>query len=227
MTGRLRMALAMLVGLSVGWGASACERDGGGDATQGAKASAASTADDGFGEFDGDAVDDTVPADDARPAHTEKTTRRETVDERAKRHAAEAADTPDEEDDENDPNDSCAPKTPGLKPMQVLRFTFTDGVEGKDPKGKLYVARPGQRVYAHFAMRNRSGRKRCLHITFRVAGKKRTAVTVPIGKSWEWRTYAYNTLRSDDRGPLELTVVDDQGVPPLKKLLGVVPKKKR
>jgi len=116
-------------------------------------------------------------------------------------------------DDEPDPpaEDSCASPDPGLKPLQLLRFTWTDKIANRDPAGKLHIARPGQRVYAHLRLRNRSGRKRCVHLTFRVGTKKRTEVTLAVGKSWSWRTWAYNTLRGDDRGPLHLIVADDQG----------------
>ncbi len=150
-------------------------------------------------------VDDSVPAASATP-----------------RGQASADDEGDGDEDSED--DGCAPKDPSLKPLQILRFVFADGVEGKDPKSKLHVAKAGQRVYAHFTMRNRSGRSRCIKLTFRVGGKKRTSVTLKIGKSWQWRTYAYNTLRGDDNKPLELTAIDDQGVVILKRLLAVVPK---
>ncbi len=152
---------------------------------------------------DVETVDDTIPPDDV------------------------AASTADSADDGASHRSACAPKDAKLKPMQLLRFTFSDGVEGKDPSSKIAVAKAGQRVYAHLTMRNRSGRKRCLHLTFRVGGKKRTSVTLEIGKSWEWRTYAYNTLRGDDNRPLELTVTDDQGALVLKKLLAVIPRKNR
>jgi len=128
-----------------------------------------------------------------------------------------------DEDDLPDDDVDCAPEGADLKPMQVLSMTFTSGIEGKDPQDKLHIARPGQRVYAHLKMRNRSGRKRCLDVTFRVAGKKRTQVRLKIGESWSWRTWAYNTLRSDDRQPLEMTIVDDQGALVFKKTLPVVP----
>lgn len=122
----------------------------------------------------------------------------------------------------DDPDADCAPPGSDLKPMEVLRFTFASGLEGKDPKDRLASARAGQRVYAHLTMRNRSGRKRCLHLTFRVGGKKRTEVTLKIGESWSWRTWAYNTVKADDTGPLELTIEDDQGQVVLQKELPVV-----
>jgi hypothetical protein len=125
-------------------------------------------------------------------------------------------------EDEDQGDGECAPEGADLKPMQVLRFSFASGLEGKDPKDDMKVARPGQRVYAHLTMRNRSGRKRCLHLTFRVGGKKRTEVTLKVGESWSWRTWAYNTIKSDDTGPLELTIEDDQKNVVLKKTLPVV-----
>lgn len=156
-------------------------------------------------------VDDTVPVPAVTPT-------------------AQGADEPVEEDPTEDDDDvaeedeDCAPKgAAGLKPMQVLAITFTSGIEGKDPADKINIARPGQRVYAHLKMRNRSGRKRCLDVTFRVGGKKRTKVRLKIGESWSWRTWAYNTLRPDDRQPLELTIVDDQGALVFQKKLPVVP----
>jgi hypothetical protein len=129
----------------------------------------------------------------------------------------------DEPDSAEDPNDACAPVDPKLKPMQLLRFTFSDAIKDKDPGKTLHVARPGQRVYAHLRMRNRSGRKRCMHVIFRVGGNKRTEITLTVGKSWSWRTWAYNTLKRDDRGPLSLEITDDQGKIIVKRSLAVVP----
>jgi hypothetical protein len=143
-------------------------------------------------------------------------------------------DTPGSQDFEVDPaldadggvvdhESACAPADPALKPMELLKFTFADGVDGRDPRRKLEVARAGQRVFAHLTLRNRSGRDRCVHLTFRVGGKKRTTVTLKIGESWSWRTYAYNTLRGDDNKPLELTVTDDQNAVILREQLAIVP----
>jgi hypothetical protein len=131
-------------------------------------------------------------------------------------------------DDEPPPDDAeavaaCAPPDPALKPMQLLRFHFTSGIEGKDAKDALAAARPGQRVYAHFSMRNRSKRDRCMHVAFLVGGKERTKVTLQIGESWQWRTWAYNTLRGDDAGVLRVLVTDDQGATIVDRRIGIVP----
>ena len=136
--------------------------------------------------------------------------------------------TEDESDEAEaeEPEEGCAPKQDGLKPMQVLLFRWTSGIENKDPKDRLYVARPGQRVYAHLRMRNRSGTERCLKLVFRVGDEKRTEVTLRIGESWNWRTWAYNTLKREDRKPLRLTIHDDQGALILDERLPVVPESK-
>jgi hypothetical protein len=128
-----------------------------------------------------------------------------------------------EEGDEDSAEAGCAPEGSDLAPLQLLRFAFASGIEGKDPKDDLRLARRGQRVFAHLTLRNRSGRSRCVRLVFRVGGKKRTEVTLKIGESWSWRTWAYNTIKSDDEGPLELTVSDDQGQVILEKTLTVAP----
>lgn len=130
--------------------------------------------------------------------------------------------TVDDEPD-NPHEEACAPEDPKLGPMLLLKFKWTSGIEGRAPRDKLNIARPGQRVYAHMHIRNRSGRKRCLRLTFRVGGKVRTKITLEIGKSWNWRTWAYNTIKSDDKGPLHLIGVDDQGRKLIDKMLAVVP----
>ena len=121
-----------------------------------------------------------------------------------------------------DPEQACAPVDPSLKAMQLLRLSLASGIEGKDPKDRLEVARAGRRVYAHLRMRNRSGRDRCVRVRFRVKDEQRTEVTLKIGHSWSWRTWAYATLRDDDRGRLEIEVVDDQGATIVKRSLAIV-----
>ncbi len=118
---------------------------------------------------------------------------------------------------------SCAPIDPQLKPIQVLRFAFTDSVEGKDVREKLSVARPGQRIHSHLVLRNRSGRERCVKLELRVNGEARTTLIQKVGRSWSWRTWGYNTLRKDDRGTLEAIVRDDQGVELVRRALPIVP----
>ena len=114
-------------------------------------------------------------------------------------------------DQETDHEGACAPQGSDVQPMQLLDFRWTSGIDQRNPKDKLRVTKPGDRVYAYLRMRNRSGRERCLRVQFRISGKKRPPITLKVGKSWSWRTWAYSTSRSDDRGFIELLVSDDQG----------------
>jgi len=100
-------------------------------------------------------------------------------------------------------------------------------VKHKDPVSKLYIARPGQRVWAHFTMRNRSGRDRCLRLEFRINGQNRTELQLKVGESWSWRTWAYVTIRPTDwSGALELLATDDQGNLVVRERLPIVPEAK-
>ena len=120
---------------------------------------------------------------------------------------------------------ACTPKDASLKPLQLLGFVFASRVESRKPVEQLRFARPGQRVYAYLRMRNRSGEERCLRVEFRVNGKKRTSVELEVGESWQWRTWAYATLRaSDTSGTLELRVIDDQDRVVVDKRLPIVAK---
>jgi hypothetical protein len=136
---------------------------------------------------------------------------------------------PDTVDDEPAPEDgsvaeaSCAPPDPNLTPLLLLRFAFTSGIDGRDPRDKLSVARPGQRIFSHFTVRNKSGRERCIRIELVVGREKRTTLTLKIGESWSWRTWGYNTLRSDDTGTLVAIVRDDQGNELARRELSIVP----
>ena len=89
----------------------------------------------------------------------------------------------------------------------------------KDP------ATPGDVVLQveSIAAPGRSQRGAIEDVSFEVGGKVRSAVTLKVGKSWSWRTWAYNTMRSDDRKPLRLLVKDDQGKLVLDKTLPIIP----
>ncbi|MCC6525305.1 MAG: hypothetical protein IT373_21810 [Polyangiaceae bacterium] len=122
---------------------------------------------------------------------------------------------------------ACAAKNAALKPLQLLAFTFTSKVDKRMPTDTLHVAYPGKRVWVHMRLRNRSGEGRCVHVEFRVNGKKRTEVELDIGESWNWRTYAFFTLRdSDTSGIVEARVTDDQGALVVEKRLGILPPKR-
>jgi hypothetical protein len=107
------------------------------------------------------------------------------------------------------------------KPLQILKFRFTSGIKNRDPVDKLEHAKPGERVYAHFAVRNRTGRKRQITVVFAIDGKEKTKVDLAIDQSWEWRTWAYNTVAATEKGTLTLSVTDDEGHPLLDEKLPI------
>ncbi len=107
------------------------------------------------------------------------------------------------------PSATAAAATPAL---QVLRLTLTSEVKQKEPVDELKEAGPGQRVWAHLALRNRSPDARRVSVTFKVDGDERSTVDLQVASSWSFRTWAYNTLRAGDKsGELTVEVRDDAG----------------
>ncbi len=97
--------------------------------------------------------------------------------------------------------------------IQMLAFAFTSEVKNREPSDKLDAAGPGQRVYAHLTVRNRTGATVPLTLTFSVNGEERSKVDLKADASWSFRTWGYNTLRKGDlTGELVVEIRDDQGV---------------
>lgn len=111
------------------------------------------------------------------------------------------------------PSPSLPPLTPKpLAPLQILRFSFSSGVKAKEPVDFLEAAGPGQRVYAHMAFKNTNHEPRSVHVVFRVNAERRTALDLKIDPSQSYRTWAFNTLKEQDRsGTLALEVTDETG----------------
>lgn len=107
------------------------------------------------------------------------------------------------------PTASAATPAP---PLQVLKLTLTSEVKQKEPVDELKDAGPGQRVWAHLAIRNRASDARRVSVVFKVDGEERSTVDLQIASSWSYRTWAYNTLRAGDKsGELTVEVRDDGG----------------
>ncbi|EYF08436.1 hypothetical protein [Chondromyces apiculatus] len=94
----------------------------------------------------------------------------------------------------------------GAGQIELLKMTLTSEVKDKEPADKLDAAKEGERVYAHLALRNRTGEEREVRVTFDVGGKTRTELTLKVGAAWQWRTWGYATMKEGDAGK-ELTVV--------------------
>lgn len=108
------------------------------------------------------------------------------------------------------PDDVDAGAVDPEKPLELMRFQFTSAVKGREPVDRLWRARPGERVYAYVALRNRSGRPRKVLVSFRVNGKVRTEKELEVAESWNYRTWAYNTVKKDDKpGKLEVFITDE------------------
>jgi len=96
--------------------------------------------------------------------------------------------------------------------VELLRFSFATDVRHKEPTDELQQAQPGDRVYAHVAIRNRTGHPRRIHLDFSVNGKERTQLDLEVEHSWSFRTWGYNTiLDTDDVGELRLRLTNEAG----------------
>jgi hypothetical protein len=100
---------------------------------------------------------------------------------------------------------------PASEHLELLRMTITSGVKEKDPIDKLDAAPAGERIYAHLAVRNRTGEPQKVEVLFEVNGKERTRLELEVGESWQWRTWGYNTLRPGDVGELTITATEVDG----------------
>jgi hypothetical protein len=102
---------------------------------------------------------------------------------------------------------------PEAESVQLLKLTMTSSVKDKEPVDEVQSVAPGERVYAHLKVRNRTGFTRTLDVRFRVNGVERSTVSLEVEPSWSWRTWAYNTvLPTDPVGALvEMDVTDDTG----------------
>jgi len=112
------------------------------------------------------------------------------------------------------PLESYAASELSNPPLELLKLQFTTGVKQRDPVDKLAVAHPGDVIYAHLTVRNRSGHARKVHLAFSVNGKDRTELDLDVAESWSYRTWGRNTiLKTDKPGELTLSVTDDEGNP--------------
>jgi hypothetical protein len=95
--------------------------------------------------------------------------------------------------------------------LKVLKLVLTSEVKKKEPVDKLDAAAPGQRVWAHVTVRNRTEATRPLALVFLVGGAERARVDLKADPSWSYRTWGYVTLRATDSGELTAEVRDEAG----------------
>ena len=109
------------------------------------------------------------------------------------------------------PATAAKPAAPPADGVELQKLTLTSGVKSKDPVDTLDAAKQGQRVYGHLTVRNRTSGPQRVSVSFRVNDDERAMVDLTIEKSWSWRTWAYVTLRKEDKGELTVHVFDDHG----------------
>lgn len=106
------------------------------------------------------------------------------------------------------------PREPApVKPLQLLRFSFTSEIKAREPVDRLERAEPGKRVYGHFTFKNTNSEARTIKLVFRVNGERRTMLDLKIEPSLSYRTWGFNTLKDSDKsGELTLEATDDAGL---------------
>jgi hypothetical protein len=95
--------------------------------------------------------------------------------------------------------------------LKVLKMVFTSEVRQKEPVDKLKSASPGQRVWAHVTMRNRTDATKPIKLAFLVGNNERSKIDLKIDPSWSYRTWGYVTLRDNDVGEVVAEVRDEAG----------------
>lgn len=109
------------------------------------------------------------------------------------------------------PSSSSKPAEAPADGVDLLKMVLTSAVKNKEPADVLDSAKPGQRVYGHITVRNRTAGPKRVSLSFRVNGDERSLVDLNVEKSWSWRTWAYVTLRKEDKGELTVHAFDDRG----------------
>jgi hypothetical protein len=119
---------------------------------------------------------------------------------------------PSAEPKKRDLDQKCAPAEEGADPLDIGKFVLTSKLEDRKPTDELTIIQPGTKVYAYLVVKNLGKKERCVLVTFRVNGKKRASLTLEIGTSPTWRTWAHITpAEGDAPGQVEVEITDDQG----------------
>ena len=124
--------------------------------------------------------------------------------------ASSGAAEPTTSAEERSDGQRCTPPDGSAAPLELVKFQFTSGVEDRKPVDDLERAKPNQRVWAYLTVRNPSSDERCVTVEFRLNGKRRSRVSLSVGSSPHWRTWARtNVAATDAPGHLNVVVVDD------------------
>ncbi len=95
--------------------------------------------------------------------------------------------------------------------LSVSRLVFSRGVQDRLPVEPDFApTADGRRLYAYLELFNK-GESRELTLTWSRAGKPFHTVTLKVGRSPHWRTWAYLTLSKSMTGPWAVEVRTESG----------------
>jgi hypothetical protein len=115
-------------------------------------------------------------------------------------------------DAKRDLEQECPEAEDDAPALKLVDFKLTTKIEDKKPTDEVSIVKAGTKVYAYLGIKNLTDVKRCVQVTFRVNGRLRSSLTLDIGKSPNWHTWAYVTANKDDAGAkIDIDVIDDQG----------------
>ena len=91
------------------------------------------------------------------------------------------------------------------------KLVFARAVKDRKPVEPDFAPRAdGRRIYAYLELFNK-GEQRALTLSWIRAGKTYHTVTLDVGRSPHWRTWAYLTLSERLTGPWTVQVADEDG----------------
>ena len=100
----------------------------------------------------------------------------------------------------------------------VTSLLFCREVKDREPEQVDFApSANGERIYAYLKLFNK-GEERQVKITWKLAGKNFHHITLNVGRSARYRTWAYMTLDEAKQGPWTVEVRDDEGT-----MLAVMP----
>ena len=95
--------------------------------------------------------------------------------------------------------------------LVISRLVFSRGVEGRQPVEPDFAPKAdGRRLYAYLELFNK-GEQQELSLTWLRAGKPFHTVSLNVGRSPHWRTWAYLTLSKGMTGPWAIEVRAETG----------------
>lgn len=114
--------------------------------------------------------------------------------------------------EKRDLDQRCEPAPADAPPLAIVDFKLTSKLENKRPTDELGIVRAGTPIYAYLVVENLEATKRCVLVTFRVNGKKRASLTLAVGTSPAWRTWAHiKPEEGDAPGAVQVEITDDHG----------------